>query len=116
MYLLDTNVFISAYKFHYSFDFHPGFWDWLTQANKYGHVFSIPEVHEEISRYKDPLSEWADDHKNTLFFALSPDIDLPLKQVADYLYKNYKSADIQDFLDTADHFLIAYALKNFTAK
>ena len=112
MYLLDTNVFISAYQFHYGFDFHPGFWEWLIQANNDGRVFSIKKVHDEISRHEDPLSEWAGYHKDTLFLAPPSDIELSLKQIPDYLYETYASSDVRDFLGKADYYLIAYALSN----
>ena len=31
-YLLDAAVFIRAQNLHYGFDFCPGFWDWLVEA------------------------------------------------------------------------------------
>lgn len=66
-YLLDTNVFISAKKLHYGFDFCPAFWDWLVEQNKQGHVFSIEKVGDELQAVADELSEWAG-QRGTGFF------------------------------------------------
>lgn len=40
-YLLDANVFISASRLHYGFDFCPAFWDWLVESNQAKRVFAI---------------------------------------------------------------------------
>jgi hypothetical protein len=47
-YLLDANVFLQAKNLHYGFDFCPGFWDWLREANQRGIVFSIEKVEAEL--------------------------------------------------------------------
>jgi Domain of unknown function (DUF4411) len=39
MYLLDSDVLISAKNLHYAFDLVPGFWSWLEQAHRDGRVF-----------------------------------------------------------------------------
>jgi hypothetical protein len=35
-YLLDSDVFIQAYKMHYSFAVCPGFWKWIAESNSQG--------------------------------------------------------------------------------
>ncbi len=113
MYLLDTNVFISAKNLYYSFDFHPGFWDWLVHANTEGRVFSIYKVYEEICRQEDQLTGWARDHKEGLFLESPKDFDYHLQCVTGHLKnENHRLSDIDEFSDTADAHLIAYALSN----
>ena len=113
MYLLDTNVFISAYRFHYGFDFHPGFWEWLIHANRAGRVFSIDKVYEEICQSEDPLSRWAHAHKDEFFLGHPASLDYYLDSIVDYLRReNYKSLAIDQFSGSADSYLIAYALSN----
>jgi hypothetical protein len=58
-YLLDTNVFVSARRLHYGFDFCPAFWDWIDGAAARGTVASIEAVYDEIIEYGDELSDWA---------------------------------------------------------
>ncbi|MCY4232805.1 MAG: DUF4411 family protein [Bacteroidetes bacterium] len=110
MYLIDSNVFISAQQNHYSFDFHPGFWDWLILSNQNKRVYSIRQVYEEISVHKDQLYMWASDFKNTLFLPDPSDLGLPLNKIAIHVKQNYRSEDVKNFLVTADYFLIAHAL------
>ena len=67
MYLVDTNVLIDAHRYHYGFDFYPGFWKWLYHANRQERVFSVNRVYEEICRQDDRLSAWASDCDNGFF-------------------------------------------------
>ena len=57
-YLLDADVFIRAKNLHYGFDFCPGFWDWLVEANVRDRVFSIERVADELKAGDDELAEW----------------------------------------------------------
>jgi len=52
-YVLDANVFMSASRLHYGFDFCPAFWDWLVAANKAKRVFSIERVANELASFVD---------------------------------------------------------------
>ncbi len=110
MYLLDSNVFISAHRFHYSFDFHPGFWDWLIHANAEDRVHSIKRVYEEICRQEDQLSTWAKANKR--FFLDTPsEFDDQLKRVTNSVNDgNYKPSEIETFFSSADYYLIDHAL------
>ncbi len=113
MYLLDTSVFINAYWFHYGFDFHPGFWEWLLHANREGRVFSIDRVFEEILRKEDQLNRWAYTHKNEFFLGPPPDLNPQLEVIVDYLRsEDYRDISIDEFSDSADVHLIAYALSS----
>lgn len=113
MYLLDTNVFVTAYRFHYGFDFHPGFWEWLIHANRVGRVFSVDKVYKEIRRSEDRLSRWVHARKDELFLEPPVDSNYHLRSIVDYLRsENYNSVAIDQFSDSADSYLIAHALSN----
>jgi len=111
MYLIDSNVFISAYRSHYGFDFHPGFWDWLIRANRAGRVFSIERVYQELSHQKDQLHMWASEHKDGFFLKPPPNFKYYLETVTGSIEgHNYKPNAIMEFVSSADFHLIGYAL------
>ncbi len=113
MYLLDTSVFINAYWFHYGFDFHLDFWEWLLHADREGRVFSIDRVFEEILRKEDQLNGWAYTHKNEFFLGPPSDLNSQLEVILDYLRsENYRDISIDEISDSADVYLIAYALSS----
>jgi hypothetical protein len=57
-YLLDANVFIEARRRYYGFDFCPGFWEWIIEANRRGSVFSVERVRDQLIGPGDELDEW----------------------------------------------------------
>jgi len=63
-FVIDTNIFIEAYKRYYSFDIAPSFWDALLQHAENGNIISIDRVKQEINSFhkNDELSEWANHH------------------------------------------------------
>jgi hypothetical protein len=71
-YLLDANVFIAAKNNHYGFEFCPGFWDWIDDANAAGAVHSVERVYDELIERDDDLSEWARARRG-FFLALTAD-------------------------------------------
>jgi hypothetical protein len=85
MYVLDTNVFISAKNAHYGMDFVPGFWSWLHAAHAAGVVCSVDAVRDELVDGADELSDWTN---------RSP---------------RYTQAAAGTFLASADYFLIGQA-------
>ncbi|MGI6362191.1 MAG: DUF4411 family protein [Bacillota bacterium] len=58
-YLLDANVFITAFKSYYAFDIAPGFWNSLIRLAQAGRVKSIDRVYNELGRVEDELFAWA---------------------------------------------------------
>ena len=110
-YLLDANIFIEAKNRHYGFDFCPAFWEWLIANNTGGSVFSIEKVGDEIAAGGDELSDWAAERGDGFF--LKPDATIlpALQKVSAWVTaQNYKPAAINDFLDSADYYLVAHAL------
>jgi Domain of unknown function (DUF4411) len=76
-YLIDTSVFIQAFRQYYSFAVCPGFWQFLVSLHKRGVICSIDKVFDEICfGDEDELTVWA---KKTIpkdFFADSTAIEV----------------------------------------
>jgi len=112
MYLLDTNVFISAKNDHYGFDFCPAFWDWLLLANKRGIVFSIQHVRAELLVGEDPLVDWVHRLDDGFFLDIMPEHHATLGKVGDWAHeRHYSDVAVQAFAEAADSVLIALALE-----
>lgn len=110
-YLIDANVFITAKRLHYGFDFCPAFWDWLVVQNGAGKVFSIERVGIEVATGADDLSVWAD-ARGAAFF-LPPDTAMlaSFGQVSTWVMgQAYTARAIDLFSQAADSYLVAHAL------
>jgi hypothetical protein len=110
-YLIDSNVLIEAKNKHYGFDFHPGFWDWLLDANAGGHLFSVEKVAEELRDGGDELADWVRDRDETFF--LPPDDQVVASLQACSVWVNecglYEPVAVATFLQAADYYLVAHA-------
>ena len=110
-YLLDANVFMSASRLHYGFDFCPAFWDWLLEANKTKRVFSIERVATELQAGEDILAEWATERGHHFFLKPDSAMQPALGKVATWATtQQYEPAAINTFLQVADYYLVAHAL------
>ena len=110
-YLLDANVFISASRLHYGIDFCPAFWEWLTEANRQGKVFSIERVANEIQGGEDALAEWASKRGTEFFTKPDSKLQSALGTVARWAVdQQYDPAAISTFFQVADYYLVAHAL------
>jgi hypothetical protein len=109
-YLLDANVFITAKRLHYGFDFCPGFWDWLVMQHDQGRVFSVEQVGDELSALEDELSTWAAKLGTRFFLPTSP-ADVPsLAAVSGWATgQQYDPAAVSTFLQKADYYLVVQA-------
>jgi hypothetical protein len=59
VYVLDSDVFMTAARSYYAFDLVPTFWRVLVGEASNGRLLSIDRVKEEIDRGNDRLKEWA---------------------------------------------------------
>lgn len=59
MFLLDTNVFITAKNKYYGPDFAPGFWEWIADEYQGRGISTISAVRAELLAQDDELSDWA---------------------------------------------------------
>lgn len=109
-YLLDANAFIEARKRWYGFDFCPGYWEWLDDANAEGTVFSIERVAEEIQAGDDELVEWSRNRGERLFLRPDTAVLASLSQLSLWATSGaYEPAAVTTFLDIADSYLVAHA-------
>lgn len=110
MYILDSNVLISAKNLHYAFDIAPGFWEWLDGQLGIRTVCSVEEVFGEITKGDDELVGWASNHKPR-FEAHSEDSAACLKVLSKWvLARPYTRAAVDKFLRSADLHVIAFAM------
>ena len=110
-YLLDADVFIRAKNLHYGFDFSPGFWNWLVEANEQSRVFSIERVGNELRAGDDELTEWTDDRGDEFFLPPNSQVLVALGTVADWVTRQgYEPTAIDTFLQVADFYLVAQEL------
>ncbi len=110
-YLLDSDVFIRAKNDHYGFDFCPGFWDWLEQANSAGVVHSVEAVYDELAVGDDDLAQWVKDHRS-FFLPLTAD-EIPSVAAVNRWANdspNFEPAAKSEFASAADSFLIGHAV------
>ena len=109
-YLLDANVFITAKRLHYGFDFCPGFWDWLRAVHRDGLLFSIESVRDELTGQQDDLAQWIGNLPGGFFLrpgaATLNSYETVTRWAAD---PRYSTPARNNFLNTADYHLVAQA-------
>ncbi len=110
-YLLDTNTFIESKNQFYRFAVCPGFWDWITLAAAEGRVLSLDKVRDELFVVEDDLSNWASGLPPTFFKSVDAKTVQAAGAISEWtLGKAYRPAAVQTFFDSADYWLIAFAL------
>ncbi len=103
-YLLDTNVFIEAYRRYYQEKIVSSFWEYLKEEED---IFTLQEVKDEIRKGKDK-----DTLENLVKAVKIFSYDKPLtnqQMLSDYIYKNYSSEQAGKFLNVADYLLVCVA-------
>ena len=70
VYILDSDVFITAKNTYYAFDFCPGFWSAILQEHHKGRVFSVSRVRGELmsGTKTEDLVEWVGGEVPESFF------------------------------------------------
>lgn len=112
VYLLDANVFIRSKNLEYSFDICPGFWSALSKLNDEGKAFTIEQVYREVSKDED-LLPWFKKQQNKYILSTLKDPQVSFQRIATIIEDskyNYNEAAKQQFLKSADFFLIAWAM------
>ena len=108
-YLLDTNVFLQAKNLHYGFDFCPGFWDWLRQAEENGRVFSIEKVKAELVDFD--AAAWAGQYGDEFFLKPDAAVGNALATVSQWVTgRGYEVAAVNTFRQVADYYIVAHGL------
>ena len=114
VYLLDTNVFISAKRSHYRFGTFPSFWKLLhAQGTATHRIETLEIVRDEINNQKDDLTSWASTCPASMFVSQQdPDTAVAAARVSAWVnaHPGYMPAAIAEFLNIADYWLVAHAL------
>lgn len=68
MFVLDTNIFVEAYKRYYSFDIAPIFWRSINEKAEKKLLLSIDRIYQEINKYNDDdeLKIWINDKSSRI--------------------------------------------------
>ncbi len=116
-YLIDTSVFIQAFRAYYSFRLCPGFWDSLVSLHNQGIVFSIDRVLDEICYgEEDELVKWAKNSMPKTCFAASDDTMVVgwYAQIQSWAnaQPQFSNAAKSEFADETDAWIVAYAGAN----
>lgn len=111
-FLLDSSLFIEAYRRYYGLDICPGFWDCLLHHCSQQRLLSIDRVREELKQGGGLLADWAN-QKATDLFASSRE-PLVVAEYGNVMAWVYGSAQFlgqakADFASGADGWLVAYA-------
>ncbi len=114
VYVLDSDVFMTAARTYYAFDLAPAFWQGLVQQARNGRLLSIDRVKGEIERGKDDLARWANHHFHRWF--VSTDDGAVVDQYRSLVrwaqdQRQFTHAAKAEFADArnADAWLVAYA-------
>lgn len=76
-------------------------------------MFSIHKVREELMAGNDQLAEWAADHDESFFLPFESRLMPALTKISEWVHspeQKYESNAVYSFLESADLFLIAYAM------
>jgi hypothetical protein len=71
LYVLDSDVFMTAARSYYAFDLVPAFWEALVREARNGRLLSIDRVKDEIGRGQDTLRKWANNDFHPWFASTS---------------------------------------------
>lgn len=115
MYIIDSDVFITAKNAYYAFDICPGFWDSLTDQHQSGRVHSLDRIRQELllGRDDDELVLWVKTHVPPEFFlnSQSADVISAYTDIIQWVQRNPQFLDNAKakFAAGADGWLVAYA-------
>lgn len=115
VYVLESNFFIQAHRFHYPIDVATGFWNKVRQLAEAGRIISIDKVQKELYDKNDALEEWCRNNLPEAFFKDTSVVMAAYSQVTAWAMSrsgHYLPNALKEFLDAdeADAFLVAYCL------
>ena len=116
-FLLDSDVFLQAYKLHYPLDVAETFWQQISEMAAEGEIGSIDRVKAELYTNPDSLTEWCDDHLPDNFFVSSADCIVEYASIMTWGQSrndHYTPSALAEFAraENADPWLVAYAMKH----
>ena len=115
IFLLDSDIFITAKNKYYSFDICPGFWSSLIHFHEEGRVYSVDRVKREILRFQkeDRLASWVKQSLPRAFFLNSnADVSIAYGEIIQWAnqHPQYYNRAKNDFAQSADSWLVAHAV------
>ncbi|MCG7932615.1 MAG: DUF4411 family protein [Candidatus Thiodiazotropha lotti] len=116
MYVIDSDVFISAKNAYYAFDICPGFWDSVIDHYQAGRVCSIDHIRQELlaGNEKEDLVQWVKSTVPPDFFASSQEADVIASygQIMLWVQRSiqYTDAAKAKFATEADGWLVAHGM------
>jgi hypothetical protein len=110
-YVVDANVFITAFNDYYSFDLVGSFWKVMKTHGDLARVVSIDRVKEELVGRGDMLSDWAkNDYAGSFISTDRPDVIYHYVAMQKWVQqRDYKDFAKAAFAQKADAWVIAYA-------
>ena len=116
MYLIDTN-FIGTVASVYPRDVFPSLWIQLEGPVFRGNSYFHKAVHREMKQWKDPTLDWYLKHIDPQYIVNTDNHELTLytdvvRWVAEERQPLYKDRAVNVFMDAADSWLIASALRH----
>jgi len=110
-FLLDTNVFIEAYRRYYAMDLCPGFWECLEHYCQETRLLSIDRVRDEIVE-GDTLDVWVKQAPDELFASTAEEETVQaFGKMMSWVQSNgdFRQSAKDEFARVADGWLVAYA-------
>lgn len=109
--LLDTNIIVRCALEYYRFTTFPGVWAWIARTLEQGALVLIPEVHDELASWGEPISSWMQEQAVVSVPTVSMDITVARVRVAEEIDSmNLHPDSVAQFHAGADIDLVAYAL------
>jgi predicted nucleic acid-binding protein len=112
IFLLDSNVLITAHRSYYAFDICPGFWEAIKAGHAAGRIYSTRRVLAELQRGSDRLKDWSETELPDGFFL----DDTTANVIAEYApmmqwvqSRDFHPAAKTKFASDADGWLVATA-------
>lgn len=120
LYIVDSNVLITAKNIHYSMDFCEGFWEFISKAIQNDKIYIIDHIYKELTRTKeDELSSWIQENidKSKILNTQDEETQKVYIDIVNHVNDNplFKETGKRSFLDVADPWIIAKA-KTFNAQ
>ena len=115
-YVLDANVFMTAYHHYYAPDLCPGFWDCLSHYFRNGRVLIMDKVRDEVLSPQELVS-WLDSDIGGPFSSTADaQVATAYGQVIAWVRENpqFMPAAFDEFARGADGWLVAFSSVNDT--
>lgn len=120
-FLIDSNSFVTPYRFYYAFDLVPSYWEELSRYAETGRIILLDIVKSEIEQGKDQLTDWIHENESNLVICNHVNAEIiekyqkVLQHVQNCGFYNVKALNTWSQANVADPWLIAVAaVKGYT--